>query len=210
MPRTRKPNGPTERLERDIPVVLGIDGQAVAALPQITHILKDAGVDPWPYLAGSDDEVAVKLVAARNLLTQRMQTLCPIEALCLAAGVTTSKALGVIQSAVFEQSGKAGELMYAAHHVQVVTAAVGAALHPDGHADRKMLLQHQGFAPVPKTTIVKTFGDHTVVGQQVNQTAVLQPVEDRARRLQDRFNERVLPAAQVVEVEADYEPEPDD
>jgi len=35
-------------------------------------------------------------------------------------------------------------------------------------------------------------------GQQTNQTAILPPIESVVRQMSDRFNERLLPAPQVI------------
>ncbi len=47
-------------------------------------------------------------------------------------------------------------------------------------------------------------------GAQTNQTAVLAPMEDKAKRLQDRFNERLglPPTGEMARIEGDQE-EPD-
>ena len=124
----------------------------------------------------------------------------------------TKQALAVIMAEVFQQSGRAAELLYAAYHQAVVQATIDSAMTPFGASDRKLLLQHQGFAPVPKTNIVKIFGGQNVLGgAQTNQTAVLAPMEDKAKRLQDRFNERLglPPTGEMAQIEAP-EPPPED
>ena len=209
--------GPTEQMEQNALDKLEVTREAVANVPAIGHILKSAAVDPWPYLEGSEDVNARRLIATRRKMTLTEFRHSTIEAICLSAGVPTKQALSVIMAEVFQQSGRAAELLYAANHQGVVQATIDNAKTPFGASDRKLLLQHQGFAPVPKTNIVKIFGGQNVLGgAQTNQTAVLAPMEDKAKRLQDRFNERLglPPTGEMAQIEAPEPPEdpetPDD
>ena len=209
--------GPTEQMEQAALDKLEVTREDVANVPAIGHILKSAAVDPWPYLEGSEDINARRLIATRRKMTLTEFRHSTIEAICLSAGVPTKQALSVIMAEVFQQSGRAAELLYAANHQGVVQATIDNAKTPFGASDRKLLLQHQGFAPVPKTNIVKIFGGQNVLGgAQTNQTAVLAPMEDKAKRLQDRFNERLglPPTGEMAQIEAPEPPEdpetPDD
>jgi hypothetical protein len=215
--KARLPHGPTEQMEQDALDKLEVTREDVANVPAIGHILKSAAVDPWPYLEGSEDVNARRLIATRRKMTLTEFRHSTIEAICLSAGVPTKQALSVIMAEVFQQSGRAAELLYAANHQGVVQATIDNAKTPFGASDRKLLLQHQGFAPVPKTNIVKIFGGQNVLGgAQTNQTAVLAPMEDKAKRLQDRFNERLglPPTGEMAQIEAPEPPEdpetPDD
>ena len=210
--KSRLPHGPTEQMEQDALDKLEVTREAVSNVPAISHILKSAAVDPWPYLEGSEDVNARRLIATRRKMTLTEFRHSTIEAICLSAGVPTKQALSVIMAEVFQQSGRAAELLYAANHQGVVQATIDSAKTPFGASDRKLLLQHQGFAPVPKTNIVKIFGGQNVLGgAQTNQTAVLAPMEDKAKRLQDRFNERLglPPTGEMAGIEAP-EPPPED
>lgn len=209
--KARLPHGPTDQMEQDALDKLEVTREAVSNVPAISHILKSAAVDPWPYLEGSEDVNARRLIATRRKMTLTEFRHSTIEAICLSAGVPTKQALSVIMIEVFQQSGRAAELLYAANHQGVVQATIDSAKTPFGASDRKLLLQHQGFAPVPKTNIVKIFGGQNVLGgAQTNQTAVLAPMEDKAKRLQDRFNERLglPPTGEMARIEGDHE-EPD-
>ena len=210
--KSRLPHGPTEQMEQDALDKLEVTREAVSNVPAISHILKSAAVDPWPYLEGSEDVNARRLIATRRKMTLTEFRHSTIEAICLSAGVPTKQALSVIMAEVFQQSGRAAELLYAANHQGVVQATIDSAKTPFGASDRKLLLQHQGFAPVPKTNIVKIFGGQNVLGgAQTNQTAVLAPMEDKAKRLQDRFNERLglPPTGEMAQIEAPGPPPED-
>ena len=199
-------------MEQDALDKLEVTRESVSNVPAISHILKSAAVDPWPYLEGSEDVNARRLIATRRKMTLTEFRHSTIEAICLSAGVPTKQALSVIMIEVFQQSGRAAELLYAANHQGVVQATIDSAKTPFGASDRKLLLQHQGFAPVPKTNIVKIFGGQNVLGgAQTNQTAVLAPMEDKAKRLQDRFNERLglPPTGEMAQIEAPEPPSED-
>ena len=199
----RKPNGRTDSIELACYDRLGVTPEAVAALPQIRHVLAESGVLRlvWDFLLGSDDPSARALLEARSTLNKTQQAKCPIEALCLAAEVPPRKALEVIMGAVWEQSSKAGDLLYAANHKNVVQAALNTALVPgkEGTKERENLFKHASFVPVNKNTVV--FGTQNNIGQQTNQVAILPPVEDRVRRLSERFNAGEAPVALLAPIQ---------
>jgi hypothetical protein len=172
-------------------LVLDVERSALESVPWITGILREGGVEGrvWEYLEASEHPDARVLVKIHDTLPARVAPACPIEAVCIAAGMETRKVLGLVMEEVFVQAGQTGRLLAAARHGEVVQAAIDMAVSPGGTQERKMILQHSGFLPVPKTSIVNVRGDHAVVGGNQQNLAVLAPVEDAIKRLSDRFGE---------------------
>lgn len=73
---------------------------------------------------------------------------------CAAAGVKPSVLVGLITSVAMEMGRDVGNLVGALTHPQVVAASVAAAKTPGGIEDRRMLFQHHGYIPVPRSTVV--------------------------------------------------------
>lgn len=165
---------------------------------------RKAGVDAdraklWEYISGSDDPDARKILEARSLVPAATADWVPFEAYCLAAGVATKKAFGIVAQEVADQSGKAAALLARANHPDVVSFTVEQALTAEGTAERRMLHQSQGFLPMPKSNILNVYGNAAI--DQRNQSAnvaVLPPVEDSVRRLHDRFGEMIIESAPPV------------
>jgi hypothetical protein len=192
----------------DIYVILEVTPEQAAGVPQITHILKKAGVlkDLIDFLRGSSDPLAKAYLVIYDSLTFKQRQAAPIEAICVKAGIDTEKFFATVAGAVFSQTRHTAELMAAAAQPDVVQATVDAALDPRGKVDRKMLHQHSGFLPIPKTQIVSMPGARIDARSQTNQTVVLPPVEDGVKKMSNRFNERFLgeaklPAEEVIEAE---------
>jgi hypothetical protein len=215
---------------------LGIDEGALAAAPRITSQMRmiertirggrDAkapygpGGDlttSWPnYLDASDHADARKVRDAYYALPRYMRTRLPIEAFCVAAGVSPLTVLEILTAVIVRQGTQASTVIAAVNHPRVVEKTVEMALTDDGIEDRTMLHKHAGFLPTasgPKTNIVVT-QNASATAQAASVAAP--PPEQTIRRLADRFNmARALPeavtepmpersvAAEVVEVEAD-------
>lgn len=166
------------------------------------------------YLAGSEEPEARKILEYYKRLPGYVAKLLPIEAFCVAAGVSTKKAFGLIAQETIDQSGKAGALLARAAHPQVVQATIEQALTPAGVQDRKFLHQSQGFLPLPKTQVLNVYGNAAIdQRRQTANVAVLPPVEDSIRRLSDRFNDVMMapaiaalpPPEDIIDAEEDEE-----
>lgn len=170
-------------------VMLEVTEEQVATSPRISHVLEVAGMldSVWDYLAGSGNAKSRAILSARSRLTKKQSEGVPFEAYCVAAGVSPQEALALLTVEVFDQSSKASALLAASQHPAVTTATIQAALSPLGTAEKKMLHQHAGFLPVPKTSIVNVHGSHAVIGGE-QKNVVLRPVEESVRTLGDRFN----------------------
>lgn len=168
----------------------------------------------WPhYLASSDHPDAKKVLLIFNGLSAHLRyndplhvrgrlvkTLrLPIEAFCVAAGVSPLSILGVLTGEIVRMGAQASSVIAAINHPRVVQKSVEMALTDGGVADRMVLHRATGFLPSPK-------GAQTNISVQTTASAaataepqiavVAPPPEQTIRRLVDRFNEaRGLPPA---------------
>jgi hypothetical protein len=189
-------------------IMLEISEQQIESAPKISHVLKAAGMldNVWDYLEGSAKPQARAILEARSRLNKKQAKEVPFEAFCVAADVSPKDALALLTVEVYDQASKASALLAASQHPNITQATIEAALSPLGTAEKKMLHQHAGFLPVPKTSIVNVHGNHAVIGGE-QKNVVLRPVEESVRTLGDRFNSRALPqpaeAIPVLDVEED-------
>lgn len=180
--------------------LLGVDEYDVLAVQKIEPLLKRSDVlgKVWQFLEVSPKEVCKKLLAQRMKLTSNsLRNAVPFEAYCVAAGIDTAEALGVIVSEVYTQNEQAAGLMASMAQPDVVKATIDRAVEPGGSRERDMLHKHSNFVPVPKTMV--TFvgkADKVVGGDDHSQNlTVLPPIEQVVRQVSDRFNEKLLGAA---------------
>lgn len=204
----RMPRKTKVGLQREAYDLLGIKEGDVLGVPKIEPLLKQSGLleKVWSYLETSADEIARLLVAQKYKLSNVSQrNSVPFEAYCVAAGIETKRALGIIISEVYSQNEQAALLMASAAQPSVVQATIDRAIEAGGSRERDMLLKHSGFVPVPKTSVTIVRGGHNVIGDQVNQVAVLPPIESVVRQVSDRFNERLLSSAPPIAVMPELE-----
>lgn len=82
------------------------------------------------------------------------QSVVSFDDICASSGVPPKTLLMAIAASGFDAGCDIANLVAAHVHPKVVDASIQAALKPDGIEDRKMLLQHHGFVPVPKGTSI--------------------------------------------------------
>ena len=179
---------------------LGITEAEANNVPKITHILKelpkklDQAIE---FLRGSHEPDATKLLVVYGSLPISTRKLLPIEAFCVASGLTTKRVLEVITGACFEQSDATAALLSKAAKPLIVKRTIKLANKEKNWDDRKTLLQHEGYAPVPKTQIVNVErGDINMDNRQQQQSisiGSLTQISDVMGRITDRFNERHEP-----------------
>jgi hypothetical protein len=179
----------------DLWTILEITPEQASGVPQITHILKKSKVfgELIDFLRGSADPIAKAYLKRYDSLPARMQKLAPVEAICVAEGIDTTKFFGIIAESVLTQTRFTSQLMAAAAQPSVVEATITSALQADGDKDRKMLHQHDGFLPVPKTQFVNMPGariDNRVTTE--NKTIIIPSIESDVKAMSDRFNQRYL------------------
>ncbi len=114
----------------------------------------------------------------------------PMEAFCLAAGVPTLRFLGFVIGEALQRNQNLSKLIASAAHPDVTEKTVSMALDGDLGA-AKLLHQHAGFLPMPKNSVVQIFGGAQIDARQQTQVT-LPPVEDDARTMTERFNQRFL------------------
>lgn len=191
---------------------LGISPEEVSAQPQVSHILKKVGgkMKILEFLRGSSEPEARKILAlVDDLGAVGGWTKLPMEAFAVAAGLSTRRFLELVSGEVFMQSGQSSALLAAAAHPKVVDRTVKDALEPGAVGSQKLLHQHAGFLPQPKTQFVSMSGGTLVSGDQksqtVNVTQALPALEDGVKRLSDRFNrglgQRALPEPEILDAE---------
>jgi hypothetical protein len=133
---------------------LGVKPSDVAAVPQITHIIKQSfkrGIDDAIlYLKASEEEEAKKFLRTWSEFSPTMHRKLPFEAFCVAASVRTKRILEILVSSCYDDATTAVKLITAVNHPKVVQATVKNAMKAEGAADRKMLHLHKGFLPVPR------------------------------------------------------------
>ena len=198
---------------------LGVTWEMVRAAPAITQQLRmiaktirggrdtkapyGPGADlttSWPnYLDASDSADARKVRDAYYAIPRYQRTRLPIEAFCVAAGVSPLTILEILTAVIVRQGVQASQVIAAVNHPRVVEKTVEMALTDEGIEDRKVLHLHSGFTPRnvgAKTNIVLT---QNATASAAAQTVAAPPPEQTIRRLADRFNlARALPE-QVTE-----------
>lgn len=198
-----------QRLD-DAFLALGVTREQVESTPVITHILvkalnkneQKAKLKAIEFLRGSTDPDARRFLDVYDDLPESTRLQLPVEAFTIAAGLSTDRILEVIFTACRKQSDLASEMLTAAAQPDVLSAVVRGAKKGDTAAS-KMLLNHSGFLPVPKTQIVSARGNINVDNSQHATIAVgeLGSVDKAMANIADRFNEKLgLTASTAPEV----------
>lgn len=87
-------------------------------------------------------------------LSKYEQTQVSYDDVCAASGISPKHILMAIAAAGFDANCDIANLLASHLHPKIVNASAKAALKADGIEDRKLLMQHQGFIPVPKGTSI--------------------------------------------------------
>lgn len=192
---------------------LGVTLKAVKAQRRITPLLRRTKLlrEVPTYLRSSSAPEAKTFLEVWDSLSFPERRSLPLEAICVASGVSSSELFYIFMDSYSSQKKVEGELLAAKHGPGVVKATVATALAGDPAA-QKMLLQHSGFLPLPKTQIMvgTKIDARTQTAQTLNMN--LPTPEAGVRRMAERFGEKLaLPAPQEVveELEAEEE-EPSD
>lgn len=190
---------------------LGVTREEVAKQPIITTVLKEGvgGVDKGiEYLRTSSEPDATKFLRVYDELPNSHRVILPIEAFALAANITTKRVLELITGACFEQSSSVAELISKSAKPKLVQVSVKAGMKLKNFEDRKMVLQHEGYAPLPKTQVVNVSGgvntDNRIQSVSINE---LGGVEKAMSRVNDRFND--LLAAKGITSLPEPQPQPE-
>lgn len=130
-------------------------------------------------IAADTDVRFQRLVALWDDLSRTDRKRLHAEDLCRAAEIPPEDYLAEITRIAFRVNCDAANLVAAAAHPKVIKRAVMEALKPEGVQDRRFLLQHAGFLPLPTGTVINV--------QQMNQPqneapARLPPFEESVKR----------------------------
>lgn len=97
-----------------------------------------------------DDPRFQKMAWAWDQATERDKTVLILEDLCVAAEITPDEFLGTVLTALWKRSVDIAKLTAITAHPRIVEATIEHAQGQWGNADRRMLLDHAGFLPMPK------------------------------------------------------------
>jgi len=175
---------------------IGVTEEEVNAAPKITHILRelpgktDKAIE---FLRGSSEPDARKWLSVYDSVTVSARKIVPFEAFCVAAGITTKRMLEVITGACFEQSDAVAALLSKSAKPQILQKSIKLAQKPKQWEDRKMIMQHEGYAPIPKTQIINVGHDINTDNriQSVIAVGELASIEPTMAKIADRFNQRL-------------------
>ncbi len=173
-------------------------------VPRIEHMFKGIGgkTRVLEYLAGSEEPEAREIVKLHERLTKTQAAAIPFEAYCVAAKIPTKKMFGIVAAEVADQGDKAMRLLVKGSKEAIMGAAIKMAKNPLGEADRKMIMQAEGYAPVPRTSITNIHGGIDARNQTQN-VALLPSAEENVKRLSDRFNAAIVVTPAIVAPEAE-------
>jgi hypothetical protein len=195
---------------------LGITLEQVEALPKITKHLKklmaempakDMPDDIEYYLEACADPIALKVKQKRALLNYNQKKRISLEELCAAAEVSPHDLQSAIMDAIHRLFRYDATFRLSSAQTDVADKTVNMALTDEGFKDREMYMKIVGLMPQPKGA--QTLINVTQNQRTTPQVVVMAPSADSSiRRLSDRMN-KLLPAAEVVDVLAEQNPEED-
>lgn len=185
---------------------LGVSPAQVFSGPKITPLIQrlPGGLPRALELLRGSDALDARLLLAHydNLvLSATDKKLLPIEAFAYAAGLTTSRVMGLIVECAVMQGALHATFIRAISLPDVVQASVDAAMLPSGETDRTNLMKASGFLPTPKNTVVNMPINVSAsaqagvagVGRTVEGTLAAPSPEELIRKLEG--GGRTLPAA---------------
>lgn len=168
------------------------DGDDLPVTETTTHTPpRGPGADvarSWPwYLETCEDPSARKVLESYYSTLKSYRSVLPIEAFCVAAGVSPFRILELLTGALVRVGATASTIVAAVNHPRVVQKTVDMALTDDGHDDRSDLHKAVGFLPTAK-------GSQTTI-QVVQNASAAAPAhatppspEATIRKLVGRFN----------------------
>jgi hypothetical protein len=104
-----------------------------------------AGTRPLDYLRSSDDPEARKVLCAYLAVPESYRKLLPVEAFCLAAGVSPWRVLESIVVVAVRQGAQGSAILASIVHTRIVEKTIERALQDDGFRERALLHKAVGF-----------------------------------------------------------------
>lgn len=210
-----RPPDDARRIEETY-IRMEIKDEDVVAFPDVADSFDDIGGIPAvvQYLRSSDAKEAKDFLYYWDMISLNMRAVVPFEAYCVAAKMTKKRLMMIVMGEVCEQSDLASTMLAAAAHPRIVKKTIEIAeSERDGATEaRKILHQHRGFLPTPKTQQVTIHGNVNQDNRQDNsQTANISLMEldkssDKISRAVDRFNESKVirdPDAEFIDVDVE-------
>jgi len=155
--------------------------------------------EPIYYVNCSDDPEARRFREAWYTLPKSHRKIVPLEAYCVAAGISPIRLLSIIAASIVRLNASASAVLAASAHPRVVRKTIEMAMTDYGEADRATLHKAVGFLPTPKGTQISINATANAQAQAAAAAAAIPapPPEATIRRLAERLNAaRGLPAAQ--------------
>jgi hypothetical protein len=180
---------------------LGVDPTDVAAAPRITHLLdelEDGRATALLVLRASDLPEARKFIFQYDnpLLPAAVRRVLPVEAFCVAAGISPTRLWAVIAELYRLQKAQVGAIKAARRHSAIVDVNSEVAATPDGVEDRMAHLKHMGFTPSPRGSVINigVSASANATAQSASASA-LAPPEDTIRRMVEARQRAALGSA---------------
>jgi hypothetical protein len=132
---------------------LGITVEQAESAPRIRDLLKRAGLGMdrvTEILSGDGSAEAQSFMAVYNKLSSTDRKRLPIEAIVVAANLSTRRLWEVLSGAAMQQGRDTVALMVSVAQAEVVARTIKSAKLPLGHYDREHLYRAVGFLPVNK------------------------------------------------------------
>lgn len=184
---------------------LGVDWAEVRKIQSISPVLAECGERDqwWEWIANAHGPEAQKINEQILRVTPGDLPFLSVEALCVAAEVDPAKLLAQIIETAVDNGRRASLLIAAIKMPKIVERTAEIALTPGGGQERKMLLQHSEFLPLPKTTVVNSRHTHidNSHGKTIQTALTFAAPESSIKRFTDRFNEQIIEAEMVEPAE---------
>ena len=118
-------------------------------------------------LEGSSDPDALELVKWIHCLDERHLKYVTWDYILAAAKLDGGRMLGLVTEEVYRQWGAVTSVIASLRSPSMMKAAASYGLMPDGHTDRKMVLQASGGVPVPKNQVTNISVKANQIGDRV-------------------------------------------
>jgi len=169
---------------------LGVEEGELWKTPRLTTALSEVGNkdEIINTLRRSDAKEAQAIIALVDVApTKQFVNDLPLEAFCLATGISTKRFFALVAEVVFEENQNRALLIASKGTPDVVEATIRDAKKGSAQ-DKKFILQHGRLVPVPRTSFVTFIGNPNIDAGTKIQNVALPVTEDAVRRMGDKFN----------------------
>jgi hypothetical protein len=183
------------------------DVSCVASITYLIRLLPQGWTDALAAIRASGSPISKKFLqfwdspkpgeVGAHRFTQRHRDSLPVEAFCVAAGITPMLLWEDIVVSLTRLNAQQGAILATLNHPAIVQTSIDQALTPEGFKDRELQLKHAGFVPMPKGNVINVNAVSNSQSQSRQLTFASPTPEDSIRRLTDRFNEKILAVPQL-------------